>query len=47
MICEVVTPQLGVTTATSAVPVNGSSAYRKGEYFQKELTMSNSSVPAW
>ena len=38
---------LGAATATSAVTVNGSSPYRKGEYFWKEITASNGSGPVW
>jgi len=36
---------LGVATATSTVTVNSQTANRKGEYFWKQLTGSNSSVP--
>lgn len=38
---------LGLANASATVTVNGSSAYRKNEYFQKELTVSNGSVPVW
>jgi hypothetical protein len=38
---------LGAATATSAVTVNGSSPYRKGEYFRKEVSASNGSGPVW
>jgi hypothetical protein len=33
--------------ATNAVTVNGQTAYRKGEYFRKEIPVSNGSVPVW
>ncbi|HRT59162.1 MAG TPA: RHS repeat-associated core domain-containing protein, partial [Candidatus Paceibacterota bacterium] len=38
---------LGVSLATSAVQVNGLAAYRKGEYFRKELPVDNSGGPVW
>jgi RHS repeat-associated protein len=38
---------LGLATATSAVTVNSQTAYRKGEYFRREVTASNSSAPDW
>jgi len=38
---------MGVALATSAVRVNGQSAYRRGEYFRKESTVNNSSAAVW
>jgi hypothetical protein len=38
---------LGIALATNAVTVNGQSTYRKGEYFRKELFVSNGSTAAW
>ena len=38
---------MGVSFATNAVTVNGQTAYRKGEYFRKEIPVSNGSVPVW
>ena len=37
----------GLALATNAVTVNGSTAYRKGEYFRKELSVSNTSTSVW
>ena len=38
---------MGVSFATNTVTVNGQTAYRKGEYFRKEIPVSNGSVPVW
>lgn len=38
---------MGVALGTNTVTVNSQSTYRKGEYFRKELTVANSSVPVW
>jgi RHS repeat-associated protein len=39
---------VGAAYATASVTVNGSGAdYRKGEYFQKMLSVTNSAGPAW
>lgn len=40
---------LGLATASATVTVNGSSSgvYRRGEYFRKEVTVSNASAPVW
>ena len=38
---------MGLGFATNAVTVNGQTAYRKGEYFRKEIPVSNGSVPVW
>lgn len=38
---------LGIANAAANVTVNSGSAYRKGEYFWKELSVANSSVPVW
>ena len=38
---------MGLGFATNAVTVNGQTAYRKGEYFRKELPVNNGSVPVW
>jgi hypothetical protein len=37
----------GVSIATNLVTVNGQTAYRKWEYFRKELTNDNSSTALW
>jgi len=38
---------MGVSFATNTVTVNGQAAYRKGEYFRKELPIANTSGPVW
>jgi RHS repeat-associated protein len=38
---------VGLGYATNAVLVNGQSAYRKGEYFWKELLTNNAGAPLW
>ena len=38
---------LGVALATNAVTVNSLSTYRHGEYFRKDLSVVNTSVPVW
>jgi RHS repeat-associated protein len=38
---------MGVSIATNTVTVNGTNAYRKGEYFRKELPTDNSSAALW
>jgi RHS repeat-associated protein len=38
---------MGLALATETVQVNGASPYRKGEYFRKEVSVANSSAPAW
>ena len=38
---------IGVALATNTVTVDGQAPYRKGEYFRKELTVVNTSVPVW
>jgi hypothetical protein len=38
---------IGIAVATNSVTVNGSTAYRKGEYFRKELSIDNSSTSVW
>ena len=38
---------LGLAIATNAVTVNGGLADRKGEYFHKAITVSNSGGPVW
>jgi YD repeat-containing protein len=37
----------GVSIATNTVTVNGQTAYRKAEYFRKELAADNSAKPLW
>ncbi len=37
----------GVSFATNTVTVNGTTAYRKVEYFRAELSINNSSSPLW
>jgi len=37
----------GVAIATNTVTVDGVSAYRKGEYFWREVSVTNSSSAAW
>src|SRR5439155_11521760 len=38
---------IGQAFATSSVTVNALAAYRKGEYFRKELPVDNSSAALW
>jgi hypothetical protein len=38
---------MGLGFATNTVTVNNQTAYRKGEYFRKEIPVSNGSVPVW
>jgi hypothetical protein len=38
---------IGVSFATNSVTVNSQSAYRKGEYFRKELAVGNGSASLW
>ena len=38
---------MGVALATNTVTVDGHSPCRKGEYFRKELSVANTSVPVW
>ena len=38
---------MGVALATNTVTVNGNATYRKGEYFRKEISVSNGSVAVW
>ena len=38
---------MGLSFATNTVTVGGQTAYRKGEYFRKELSVDNSSAPVW
>ncbi|MBL9169886.1 MAG: RHS repeat-associated core domain-containing protein [Verrucomicrobiales bacterium] len=38
---------MGVASATAAVTVNGQSTYRNGEYYRKELSVSNGSGGVW
>jgi hypothetical protein len=38
---------MGISFATNSVTVNSQTAYRKGEYFRKELPVNNSSAPLW
>jgi RHS repeat-associated protein len=38
---------MGLALATNAVTVNSQSAYRKGEYFRKELSVGNSNAAVW
>ncbi len=37
----------GVSYATNTVTVNGTTAYRKVEYFRDELSVDNSTTPVW
>jgi RHS repeat-associated protein len=37
----------GIALATNSVTVNGQAAYRKGEYFRKELSVNNNSTAIW
>jgi len=38
---------LGIGTSTAAVTVNGTGAYRRGEYFHVPLAVDNSSAPQY
>ena len=38
---------MGLGFATNAVTVNGQTAYRKGEYFRQQLSVTNASAPVW
>jgi RHS repeat-associated protein len=38
---------MGLAYATNSVTVNGSTAYRHGEYFRQQLPIGNSSGPQW
>jgi RHS repeat-associated protein len=38
---------LGVSFATNTLTVNTQTAYRKGEYFRKEVSVSNGATPVW
>jgi len=38
---------MGLGFATNAVTVNGQTAYRKGEYFRQQLSVTNGSAPVW
>jgi RHS repeat-associated protein len=38
---------MGVSFATNTVTVNNQTAYRKGEYFRQQLTVTNASTPVW
>jgi RHS repeat-associated protein len=38
---------MGVSFATNTVLVNGQGAWRKGEYFRKELAVDNATEPIW
>jgi RHS repeat-associated protein len=38
---------MGLSFATSTVTVNGQTAYRKGEYFRRELGVNNANGPLW
>jgi RHS repeat-associated protein len=38
---------MGLALGTSSVTVNSQTPYRKGEYFRKEISVSNGSNPAW
>jgi len=38
---------MGVGFATNTVTVNGQTAYRKGEYFRQQLSVSNTTAPVW
>jgi len=38
---------MGLSFATNTVTVNGQTAYRKGEYFRRELAVDNSSSARW
>jgi hypothetical protein len=38
---------MGLSFATNSVTVNSQTAYRKGEYFRKELPVNNASASLW
>ena len=38
---------MGIAHAKATVQVNGSTAYRKGEYFRKEVSVANTSAAVW
>jgi RHS repeat-associated protein len=38
---------MGLELATNTVTVNSLAPYRKGEFYRKEITVANSSVPVW
>ena len=38
---------MGLELATNTAQVNSTTPYRKGEYFRKEVSVSNGSVPVW
>jgi RHS repeat-associated protein len=38
---------MGIELATNTVTVNSSNPYRKGEYYRKEVSVVNASVPVW
>ena len=38
---------MGIAHANAAVTVNGQPDYRKGEYYQKELALNNTSAAVW
>jgi YD repeat-containing protein len=38
---------MGLSFATNTVSVNSQTAYRKGEYFRKELPVANTNSPLW
>ena len=38
---------IGIAYPTATVTANGASAYRKGEYFWKQLSLGNTSAPLW
>ncbi len=38
---------IGIAYPTASVTANGATAYRKGEYFWKELSLGNTSAPLW
>ena len=38
---------MGISLAASTVTVNGQTAYRKGEYFRKQLSVNNGPAPVW
>jgi len=38
---------IGIALATNPVYVNGELAYRKGEYFRRELSVNNATAPVW
>ena len=38
---------LGLAASDATVTVNSQAAYRRGEYFHKEISVSNGSNPVW